>query len=463
MSKLESKTTSTKVSRLSVWSSFFSLSFVSIIPLLFGNQWAKQYGYVVLLVYTVLGMGMIARNRDLKSFFIPSSVLFFYLSASMTIGAWGHSVSAVLSKKQYANYLALQHLDSSLSIFMLTLAVLIPVSLTSSKSSVTEASLVKFPTQKLYTFVLILVPFLFFSIDLTALGGKGTIATIVTSLVSISTIIMASSSRGFVRYFIYILLIVLNASVYSFSKRYAIFLIFPIMFLEAYNGRFKLNLSFLVKVIIAFASIFVLIMAMSIYRGYGQYDVENFLSAFKYIDQYIVNDLFLAQLLNNTEVNYLFFHAVNSIEMILSDPEKTTLGSTLTSFIFLPFPRDMFPWKPDGMITLYTTAYDPIIRAKGGSTPINIVAELFWNFWFFAPLAGAFLAWLLSKLDSALIMVREKRQSLLMVFYLFIFMNVITYARGGGTNTLVFEMIVAVFFITIANIFRNLFLPARSI
>ncbi|MDB4659650.1 hypothetical protein OAE57_01100 [Synechococcus sp. AH-551-C10] len=435
---------------------------MAIIPLFFGNEWTKEFGYIVLLIYSLIGMLTIAVFRDLKAFFMPSSVLFLYLSWSMTIGAWGHSMSAVLSDKQYGNYMRLSHVDASLAIFMLTLATLIPLSLFLNSRINSSGRSIRFPTYPLYVFIFILLPFLFFKIDLSVLGGKGTIGNIITSLMSISAVIIVANMRLAQRYLLYILIIALNASLYAFSKRYAIFLIFPILYLESSNVRFKFDLPFVIKSIVSFIVVAGLIIVMSIYRGYGGFEPGTFINSFRFVGQYLSSDLFLPFFLNNIEANYTFFHAVNAIEMIFLDPEKITFGSTFASFIFLPLPREVFPWKPDGIITLYTTAYDPYLRAKGGSAPINVVAELIWNFWLFAPIVGVVLVWILAKLELILTIVREKRHSLSMVFYLFAYMSILSFARGGGTNILLFELLVAALFMLLARILSILLFSSRS-
>lgn len=204
-----------------------------------------------------------------------------------------------------------------------------------------------------------------------------------------------------------------------------------------------------------------LILMMSIVRGYGSFNPDGFLDSFWYIDDYVMSKYFLMRFLNNIEANYFFFHAVNSIEMVLLDTDKITFGSTFFKVFFLPLPRELFPWKPDSMIHLYTTAYSPIARARGGSYPINIVAELIWNFWFFASIGGVFLTWLVTKLDLALIRVSQQKQGLALIFYLFVFLNAIVFARGGGAGTFVFEILAALGFILIAKVLNFLLLSSR--
>lgn len=458
-----SKTSTRRVREFFLLGAFLSLCAVAITPLFFGNEWTKENGYIVLLVYSLIGTATLAKYRNLTVFVVPTSLIFLYVSWSMTIGAWGHSISAVLSQQQYENFLALQKIDEALVIFMLTLAVLIPLSRLFSRPNNLAYKAIKFPPKPLFISILLLASFLFITIDLSPLGGSGTLNNIPKALLSISVIILFANMRGTPRYFFYILLIALNASVASFNKREAIFLIFVVLFLEAYNGRLRGNSSLLIKAFLTLIAIVALVLGMSIYRGYGDYEVDNFISAFRYIVPYVSSEFFLAWFLNNIEANYFFFHAVNSIEMILLNPENITFGSTLIKFLFLPFPRELFPWKPDSAIHLYTMAYDPQYRALGGSWPINIVSELIWNFWLLAPIGAALLTWLFSRLETAIVTTRLKQHSLTMVFYLFVYMNSITLARGSGLDQYLFELIIAYVFVLFIRITVSLLgLPSAT-
>ena len=53
--------------------------------------------------------------------------------------------------------------------------------------------------------------------------------------------------------------------------------------------------------------------------------------------------------------------------------------------LFTFIPRELIPnLKPDSMITLYTTFYDPEYRLNGNSYPVNFISELIWNFTYFS-------------------------------------------------------------------------------
>ena len=407
---------------------------------------------MVLLVYSAIGTLILAKYRNFTAFVTPASIVFLYISLSMTIGAWGHSVGAVLLRQQYLDYLSLQRTDEALALFMFTLALLVPASRLIGSRANLECTPIQFPKKPLYLSIVVLSPFLLFDVDLAVLGGSGTLNSIPKALISISAILLFANMRGGQRYFLYLLLIALISSISAFNKREAIFLIFVILFLEAHNGRLKLSFSLALKALLAIISVVTLILWMSIFRGYGSYDVDSFLSAFNYIYPYLTSEQFLASFLFNIEANYFYFHAINSIELVLSYPEFIELGRTIVKFLFLPIPRDIFPWKPDSAIHLYTLAYDPAYRALGGSWPINLISEFIWNFWLLAPLATGFLAWLFAKLESAMVSCRLKQNSLMMIFFLFIYMNTVTLARGSGFDQYVFELLTAYSFILLIRI-----------
>ena len=435
---------------------FIALGAASITPLFFGNEWAKEYGYMVLLAYSLIGTTALAKNKNNVAFVSPASIIFLYLSWSMTIGAWGHSIAAVLPTQQYVNFLTLQRTDEALALFMLTLAILTPLGRPSSNLKDLTCKAINFPEQPLYLLIILLTPFIFISIDLSAFGGSGTIDNVVRALLSISGIVLLSNMRKGSRHFYYFLVLALNSSVSSFNKREAIFLIFVIFFLEAYNGKIKINFSQITKGAISLVAIVVLIIAMSITRGYGDYEVNTFLSSFLFLLDYISSDMFISMFLNNIEVNYIYFHAVNSIEAVLSNKVDIELGATFIKFLFLPFPREIVTWKPDSAIHLYTMYYDPSIRDMGGSWPINIISELIWNFWLLAPVGATVLAWIFFRLEIALVTTRLGKRSLMMVFYLFLYMNTIALARGSGFDLYVFELLIAFFITTLLRITLSL-------
>ena len=85
--------------------------------------------------------------------------------------------------------------------------------------------------------------------------------------------------------------------------------------------------------------------------------------------------------------------------MVLSDLNLLAYGSTLIKPLFIMFPRDIFPFKPDSILELYTLAYDPAGRDLGGSWTIGLFSEFIWNFYFFGIFMVIFVAKFLSEFN----------------------------------------------------------------
>ena len=184
-----------------------------------------------------------------------------------------------------------------------------------------------------------------------------------------SIVAYIASNRGKyhwrLRAFIYVAMIFLLGSMSVSDKREAIFVIFPIILVESYYGRWVINLKIVLSALPILSALLIMILAMSISRGYGSFGSVDFLDSFLYVLPYIKSDNFISGVMNNLEFNYVFFHSINAVESVLNDSGLLEFGSTLIKFFFIPIPRSIFPEKPDSIIHLYTNHFDPILRELG--------------------------------------------------------------------------------------------------
>jgi hypothetical protein len=183
------------------------------------------------------------------------------------------------------------------------------------------------------------------------------------------------------------------------------------------------------------AFILMLILGMSIARGYGDYG-ENLtlIEAFVFIDDYIRTPEFIIYFAQNIETNYLFFHALNSIELVLEDWGYLAYGSTFFKVFFIPFPRYLFPFKPSSILELYTTAYSPSFRSIEGSWVITVFSEFVWNFGVFGVFASYYFGRLIDIFSIKLFHSFRKRNSLRPIQLLFTYTILFTYVRGSGLD-----------------------------
>src|SRR5690606_15480936 len=121
------------------------------------------------------------------------------------------------------------------------------------------------------------------------------------------------------------------------------------------------------------------------------------------------------------------------INYVHSNQVELTYGSTFLKFFFLPLPRSIFPYKPDSMIDIYTKKFMPEFRAEGGSYPIIIYSEVFWNFhilglfflYFIFRVLNNFYIKLIENVNRNVINVKT-------IFLLFMYVTLIQFVRGSG-------------------------------
>jgi hypothetical protein len=172
---------------------------------------------------------------------------------------------------------------------------------------------------------------------------------------------------------------------------------------------------------------------MSVARGYGGIKgIDNLFDAIPTIWTYVRSDDFLSGFLANIEVSYFFFHAINAVDYVLTNPEILSFGSTLIKPVFIFIPRQIAPWKPVSIIDKYTTAYDPEIRDLGGSWPISIFSEFIWNYHVLGVILAFIIAKILVRYHILMLLSYKKNLFYKTVFFLFAYTNIVTLARGCG-------------------------------
>lgn len=426
------------------------LFLLSFMPIVLGNDGSKAYGSVLLLVFGIVGAFACYRKKDLFLFVTPSALVFFYTTISMALGAWGFSNGYVIILRDLTVYEIWRFAHIALTLLMLSLSILLSVDYYFHDRYLrlmTRSPLKVKHTQMLAATVL--MPFFVVPLDLASLGGDGDLSVLPKSVFAVIFILYVSRYALAIRWLMYLALIASFAFFSIDDKREAIFLILPIVYLELFRSPQRLTFKLLGFSLTVATFLLVLILAMSVSRGYGSFGVfDNLLDAMPLVIAYLDSDIFISGVLYNIEANYFFFHAMNSIEMVFRDSSLISFGSTIIKPIFIFFPRDLVDWKPESIISLYTTAYDPGFRAIGGSWPTSLLSELVWNFSYFSFLAAVVLALLLVKLQLAILKSRVTSRYFKHAFLLYAYMNVLTVARGSGVDQyVVYLLIGGVFFV----------------
>lgn len=417
---------------------------ISIFPLILGAELTKEYAPTILSMFIFLGATIFAYTRNSVQFFSPNSLVFFYCSLSLALGSMGMRDGLSLVPRTISEYERHAYTHVALSFVMLGLAFLPLVQVRLANRIQLSRSGVRIRMARLIPISLIVAPIAFVGLDLSAIGGSGNLSVYAQSLLSVALILIFGRYSAVVRYAVFLGILIVMVVLHPHDKRVAIFLAFPFLFLEARSGALNLSLGSIVVFSALIALLIYLLLAMSIARGYGGFDVDgSVLLAFLLVGEYFSSEFFWAALLQNIEVSYFYFHYVNAIELIASGVASPTLGETLIKFFFLPFPREIIGWKPDSIIDLYTLTYDPSFRSIGGSWPPNFAAEYFWNFHLFGIILFPVFAWLNARLFNYLLSPKASKQPYLFILGLFAYMNILTYARGSGLDLFSFFLVTA--------------------
>ena len=413
-----------------------SLFAIALLPFIIGNSLTKEYADAIVLAFAMVGGIGCYRARDTFLFLTPNALVFFYTSISIALGAWGFRNNYVLNAVHLTDYSEWRSAHIAVTLILISLAILLSIDFLYQRQYQQKSIRAPLRCNSRHIVVAcLLVPFFFLSFDLALFGGAGDFSVIGKSVFAIMCIIFFSKYPAMRRWSVYLGLIIVFATFSIHNKREAIFIILPMLYLEFLQRPQRPTWKSIVLLVPLGGFLLMLVLVMSVARGYGGFgELDGLLAAIPFVADYIGSDVFIAGLLNNIEANYFFFHALNSIEMVLRDPELLAAGSTIVKPVFMFFPRSVLVWKPESIITLYTVAYDPGFRAIGGSWPISLFSELFWNFYYFSLLAVILLALVLAKLQFLVVKAHGSGNVFWLGFMLFAYMNVIMLARGSGID-----------------------------
>ena len=453
---------------------FSVFSFLPFLIFLFNEDIFRNYLY--LSYFTVLLFAFLFL-RPLQNTFYLTSVSFLllcYVLISFAFGSWAFSEGYVLNKRDLQDFISLQNYKLSNFFIFLCCYIVIFLEFFFKKKYLlsTKEHNHSNPEINITSFLLpicIIIIFSIVNLDASYVGGGGSLSYIPQALATIIIISLIQNYNLKIRLITYLLIILFFTAISFMSKREALILFLPMLFYEVrrineikFSRFILLSTTFLLLVLI-------LIIVMSILRGYGGYFDSNsgfFLTLSRmvetlfYIKDYLNSPDFIGALFNNFEFSYTFFHSIQAIEYVINDPKILEYGSTFFKFIYVFIPRELFE-KPDSILHLYTVYRDPTYRSVGGSWPINIFAEFFWNFgWFsiiFMPLSfiliNNFYTYILRQSSSH----HYENSWLLLIYILFP-----VFFRGSGLDQFFAYIIVGLFFSFILFVLNRTF-ASRSI
>lgn len=434
----------------------------SFIPLLLGNDLSKEYGFIIIGFVASIWL-MDARNKkDMLIFAEPSSLIVTYTLLSIFFGSIGYQYEFVLDERgEQSWYQSWRYCHVALAFYILSMSILINGSNRDYKINsllINHARSIDIEWEKFNLIPLIvLIPFFFIELNLDLLGGSGDLSILPKTLAAILIFVNLQGQRLLIRFVVYFAIIVFFVTFSINDKREAIFLVFPIAWLEFLRIRYSLKFAASVVLLSVLFCLLILVLLMSISRGYGGFgEFDSILEAAPYLLKYASSDQFVGGLLNNVEASSFFFNGMNAINYVL-EKDVYTFGSTLIKFLFVLIPRDVFPNKPNSIIEIYTTAYDPAYRLIGGSDPINMFAEYFWNFHLIGLIIVQFFTFLVIRLSKYMYRCYIDKKQIQLSCGLIAYMNLLTLLRGSGLDQYVVYMLVTCFFAFIGYVVMFLF------
>jgi hypothetical protein len=254
--------------------------------------------------------------------------------------------------------------------------------------------------------------------------------------------------RGYsvrVRIIAYALIIFFFALAAFEDKRDAIFLLLPVLLLESTRYPFTLDLKRFSLLAIGGGFLVYLILVMSIQRGYGSYNARGFVDATGYVDDYVKSDFFIPAFMNNLEISYTYFHSNNAVEHILANPSDLTYGSTIIKPLFIPFPRNYFPQKPESILEKYTSTVSPEKRSEGVSWTISFQSELFWNFSYVGVIVAFFIFIVFNSVYLNVVRLIRTDEIINYIPLLYIYEQLLVLFRGSGLDLFAIDVILSFF------------------
>lgn len=391
--------------------------------------------------------------------FAPSSIMILYVGITFSLGAlWLNNGWYALHRQDYATYARLPFFQLGNTFFLLCLPVTLLALVATSRSLVSEKELpvsstnmkmsVRSTTRFLIFFAIIgffvaaririSIPW-YTNSDLSFLMELAGAFTVMAFLIR---------ARSPYRYPALLLFFVFFAISEFDNKRIAIFFLITCIMQESLLLKARRwQLRHMLWGIVILGILLSGIMAMSILRGYGSFDITSPIAAFRAIPLYIQSDNFLFAFEENLELISSYFHNVKAVNHALYTHDYA-YGATILAGLTVVVPRSIWPNKPQSVIELYTAIYYPALAAKGGTYVPNLYAEMLWNFGVTGGLFGVFVIFNFFNYIYFVMVryLREKERRLRVTFSLIFLIGwycfQIMLFRGSGWDLLAVNVIV---------------------
>lgn len=397
----------------------------------------EMASYVYLLQTAAITIVLFKQPNNRYYIFSPSYIALLYLNINFIIGHYTVSRGFGLKMTYYRAFMDYSSIEF-ITVFFLLCNLIVFLAIPFKKIERLDWSVSnkkQFGGARLVVLFAIIFILSFIQIDLSFIGGGGDFSYIYKLAAAIFIILPLVKSKAKWRFPLYLLLILLFTIGHFDSKREIIYVIILIVFLEIMYNKVNFAITFkqLFLGVLGGVIFFYIVMISSIMRGYGNYEPNSIGEAVKYVPEYIQSDIFKDAFTANFETNSVYGNSTNAINYIYDGTAEITYGSTFIKFLFLPIPRSVFPDKPNSMIENYTIIFDPQFRAIGGSYPVIVFSEVFWNFHIFGLLVLFFIFQGINRLYILMVgNLAKDKIDLLAIFLLFMYVTLLQFIRGSG-------------------------------
>lgn len=425
---------------------FFSHLILFLVCVISDRDFINNYASVIYAVQ-VMVFGIIAyrQEQNLMVILSPSFLTIVYISLNFIFGHYAVVNALGFDNRYYfafqsytnINFITFYFLLCNLIVFLCIpfgrINNLMPSEQDQNPLENQRSSVNSF----FYLFFLLVALFIFgrVEIDLSFLGGEGRFNYSFEFATAIAAVLVIRNQTFKNRIVIYGALLAVFVSNHFDSKREILFLLIFLLLFESVKNNIVLRLKFktiFISCIIAIIFVYIIILS-SILRGYGNYNVENPIDAVAYVDDYLTSDFAKDALVMNFEITPVYGNSTNAINYVYNNEVDLLYGATFYKLFFVPVPRSIYPDKPDSMVDIYTTKFAPSFRAIGGSFPILLYSEIFWNFYFFGLLFLAFIFFILNRMYLYIIEgLKSDSINKSLLLYLFLYSTFIQFVRGAG-------------------------------
>jgi hypothetical protein len=410
---------------------------------------------------------LVKNDFEDKVYFIfsPSFLLVSYVNISFVLGGLAYKYNLIFTTPIFSiSYFdKLKNMNLAIA-FILSCSWIVLLSLNKIPLQKYSSDQKPVHVAKVIFIICLITSFSFVNIDFTVIGGVGDFSMIPKTILSIILFYFLSKTKTAKRLIYYVIVISIFVLTNFESKREALFLILPILFLESYFRNISIHILTIKKIIYASLAIPIIIFSiliMTIARGFGQYPVKNSLDAVRFMPELVSDHDINSLIMTTSEAPVTTFHSLHAISILNQDIDHLALGSTYFKVFFIFIPKQMFGYKPQSMTSIYTSVQDKSFASIGGSLPINVYAESFWNFHFFGLLFIFLLLYIFNSIYKKMYLtLQTKNLNFVSLTVLFALTHLIGFYRGYGFDLysvfIIISLLFSFFFSkTILHIFKK--------